>query len=272
MQSTPPPKKVAPGIVDHSNGRVARAIILLRELGPRGLLTRARQHGVNGSYHFLARNVRHQVAHTAALVFDRLNGVDTAGSVQLGSLEIVGPNRDLGNEAVSTSPMSFNWLMKRLSAPRQTTYIDIGCGKGRTLLLASHYFVRSTGVEFAKELVTVARSNVRSYAGRHPKGGKMEVFCKDAGEFRFPPGPILVYFYNPFSEALFRQVIANLGDSLSKDPRPCTVVYATGMATLDWARSIVLETGTFRESEQGKTPGFLDAIRRLDYAIFRANL
>ena len=98
----------------------------------------------------------------------------------------------------------------------------------------------------------------------------MEVVCKDAGEFQFPPGPIVVYFYNPFSEALFRQVMANLAESLAKDPRACTVVYATGMATLDWSRSAVLETGSFRESEHGKTPGFIDAIRRLDYAIFQA--
>lgn len=190
MKSTPPPQKVEPGIVDHSTGRVARAITLLRELGPRGLFIRVREHGLRGSYHFLARNVRHQVAHTAALVFDRLNGVDTAGSVQLGNLEIVGPNRGVGNEAVSTSPMSFNWIMKRVRAPRETTFVDLGCGKGRTLLLASHYFDRCTGVEFAKELVKVARSNVRSYASQHPKGGKMEVVCKDAAQFRFPPGPI----------------------------------------------------------------------------------
>ena len=257
-----------PGIVDHSSGRLTRAVALVKQLGPAEILRRIRQGGLSGSYAFIARNLRHQIAHARARAFDRKEGVDTSGSIQLDGLDVTGPNRALGNEAVSTSPKSFRWLLAQAPLPAGATFIDIGCGKGRTVLLASAKFGRSVGVEFARELVATARSNIASYRDRHPKAGEMRVVRKDAADFVFPPGPMVIYLYNPFDESLLRKVLANLKNSLSAAPRPCLLIYVTGKGTIAWATRSVAEMGALNEIKRGRVPAFSDAIRPLDFAIY----
>jgi len=47
---------------------------------------------------------------------------------------------------------------------RDFTFVDLGSGKGRVLLMASHYpFKRIIGVEFIPELHQVAQENIRKY-------------------------------------------------------------------------------------------------------------
>jgi len=262
------PQQSGSGLIDHSDGRFARAVSLVRDLGPAEIIRRARSSGLQGTLNFIGRNIRHQIAHHQAKAFDRREGVDTAGSIQLNGLTIVGPNKAFGNEAVSTSPKSFTWLLNQAPIPEGATFVDIGCGKGRTVLLASQRFEQAVGVEFASELVTLAKQNTRAFANKHPDSGAMSIVCQDAADYKFSDGPLLVYFYNPFSEALFRQVIGNLVASLAANPRPCTVIYATGMNTQDWAERAVAGTGRFAMVNSGRTPSFSDAIRRLSYAIF----
>lgn len=265
------PKRPRPAsaIIDHSSGRLGRAVSLARELGPVEIFNRVRRAGAGGVYDFLSRNLRHQIAHILVRRFDKKWGVDTAGSIQIDDLDVLGPNRASGNEAVSTSPRSFNWLLDRTPLPQEGTFIDIGCGKGRTVLLASERFPLAVGVEFARELVDIARQNARTYARSPRSTGQMHIIRKDAADFRFPEGPLVVYFYNPFSEQLFRRVIANLERSIAESPRPCTIIYTTGMGTLDWAAEVLRNTHGFAEVESGRTPGFRDAIRRMEFAIFR---
>ena len=52
----------------------------------------------------------------------------------------------------------FRRLMRTLSLPPGSGFVDFGCGKGRVLLLAAGFgFARITGVEFAKELCDIAK-------------------------------------------------------------------------------------------------------------------
>lgn len=58
--------------------------------------------------------------------------------------------------------VSFYMLEKLLTAFRsfseENSIVDLGCGKGRVLVVATHYgFKRITGIDFAKELCGEAR-------------------------------------------------------------------------------------------------------------------
>ena len=83
---------------------------------------------------------------------------------------------------------------------------------------------------------------------------------------------MLVYLYNPFSADLLERVMRNLAASLKRHPRPCQIVYTTGKGTLPWAVKSIEESGPFALIDSGKTPLFLDAVRTMDYAIFRATI
>jgi hypothetical protein len=47
----------------------------------------------------------------------------------------------------------------------------------------------------------------------------------DAREFQFPDGPLVVYLFNPFSEATFVAVLENLRQSIEQASRPVYVAY-----------------------------------------------
>jgi SAM-dependent methyltransferase len=105
-------------------------------------------------------------------------------------------------------------------------FIDLGSGKGRTLLMASAYpFRRIVGVELLPALHQIAEENLRNYRSESQQCFALESICADAAEFPFPAEPTVLYLFNPFPEAGLRRVMANLEQSLRANPRPVYVLY-----------------------------------------------
>ncbi|SRR6266851_3274089 len=105
-------------------------------------------------------------------------------------------------------------------------FIDLGSGKGRTLLMASEYpFRRIVGVELLPALRQAAQENLGKYRSESQKCFTLEAICGDATEFSFPAEPIVLYLFNPFPESGLRRAVANLEQSLRDHPRAVYVLY-----------------------------------------------
>jgi SAM-dependent methyltransferase len=122
-------------------------------------------------------------------------------------------------------------------------FVDLGSGKGRALLLASDYpFREIIGVELSPELDRVARSNIARYS--EAKGGLLTdkpviSMQGDATDFAWPPGPLIVYMWNAFTQPVMERVFRNLESSLKEEPRELYVVYVhpeveSMLADLPW--------------------------------------
>ena len=108
----------------------------------------------------------------------------------------------------------------------QFQFLDLGSGKGRTLLMASEYpFRRILGVEVVPTLHRAALENIGKYKSQTQKCFTLESVCGDARDFQFPPEPLVLFLFNPLPEAGLRVVMANLRASLREHPRPVYVVY-----------------------------------------------
>jgi hypothetical protein len=128
------------------------------------------------------------------------------------------------------------------------TFIDLGSGKGRVLLMAAAYgFKRIIGVEFMPEWHRVAEENIRKYTAscftENRPAAAIENLCMDARDFEFPTGPLVVYMFNPFPEPVLAAVLERLRHSLLADPRPVFVVYRylefeRLLANSDWLEKI----------------------------------
>ena len=109
---------------------------------------------------------------------------------------------------------------------RDFVFLDLGSGKGRTLLMASDYpFRRIVGVELLPALHRIAQENLSKYHSESQKCFALESICGDATDFQFPAEPTVLYLFNPFPEAGLRKVIANLEQSLHEHPRAMYVLY-----------------------------------------------
>ena len=140
---------------------------------------------------------------------------------------------------------------------RQFTFIDIGSGKGRPLLMAAEYpFRRILGIELLPELHAIAQENVRRFPEEKKRCNQIEAVQGDASEFVFPLEPLVVFMFHPLPESGFRQVITNLKNSITGAPRSVWLIYANPLY-----ESIVSDSGMFRKV--GGT---------LQYSIFEANL
>lgn len=127
----------------------------------------------------------------------------------------------------ATEPWLFEQIIQALPIDfSQFTFIDLGCGKGRVLLMASDYpFQKIVGVELMPELHRAAQKNIAGYSKDGQQCRQIETLCMDARDFQFPSEPLVVYLFNPFSEATFAQVLENLRRSVEQSPRAAYIAY-----------------------------------------------
>src|SRR5438270_8630278 len=132
-----------------------------------------------------------------------------------------------GHQYFPTEPWLFEQIMQSLPIHfHDFTFVDLGSGKGRVLLMAAPYgFKRIVGVEFMPEWHRIADENIRKFTAEHQPAAVIENLCMDAREFDFPAGPLIVYLFNPFPEPVFAAVLDQLRTSLLQEPRPVYVAY-----------------------------------------------
>jgi len=102
------------------------------------------------------------------------------------------------------------WQRSKPSAPLEDfSFVDLGAGMGRGLLLAAQSPFRAVvGVELNPALVRIARKNLAIWRAAALARAPMKIFCGDAVEFAFPPGPCLAFLFNPFGAAVMRRLVA----------------------------------------------------------------
>lgn len=125
-------------------------------------------------------------------------------------------------------PALFREIMNSLDVDfRQFTFVDIGSGKGRALLLASEYpFHRIVGVELLPELNQIAQENIQRFKNADEQSTSIETICEDATRFILPEGALVVLLNNPLPATRLRAVVGNIEAALKKMPRPVIVIYA----------------------------------------------
>ncbi|RJF95887.1 class I SAM-dependent methyltransferase [Noviherbaspirillum saxi] len=157
--------------------------------------------------------------------FDRKWGTETT--------QIVEHQKDNGDplrltavQYEPTSPKLFHKMMHSLNCmPEELSFFDVGCGKGRCLLMATTYsFRRIVGIEFAPELVAVAENNVTRFQARHPSEIKIEIVSMDAAQYNFPDEDAVIFFFNPFTEEIMVKVLDNIRRS-SRTTKQRYIVY-----------------------------------------------
>jgi SAM-dependent methyltransferase len=106
------------------------------------------------------------------------------------------------------------------------TFVDLGCGKGKVLLLAATLpFARIVGVEISAELVHCARHNLAHYKAADLQCKNMEVVQTDATQYELPNSPLVLYCFNSFPEPIMRAFLINLRRSLKQRDRTVYLIY-----------------------------------------------
>jgi SAM-dependent methyltransferase len=258
--------------VDRWASRKRRSIQFLRQNGIGGLISKIHSAGVGGIAGLAKRQLRYQLCSYLGSQWDRRYGVDTSGQIDLPNVEVLGPNRDGGYSAVSTSPQAYAFLSAFFPADwKKFTFVDIGCGKGRVLLLAAlRGFETIIGIEFAPLICQVAEQNLANFSG--PRPVHWSVINADATTIVLPSDvPLLIYCFNPFKAEVWKSFMPVLLKGSDSNRKPlCLVLSGTIPAELHMAADIIESTGRFLVRAKGVTPSFRDAYAPYHYWVFDA--
>jgi len=158
-------------------------------------------------------------------IFDWQNNVNTHSNQNFGALSSF-TNKDHGNHYQPTLVTPLRKILKHIHLPPSSVFVDIGCGKGRALLIASEFnFVEVVGVEFSKELCQIANENIIQYKQNKIKICLINVICDDAAEFEIRDCYNIFFMFNPFDNHVLEKLLTNIKKSLALTKRKCYFIY-----------------------------------------------
>jgi hypothetical protein len=256
--------------LDRWSSRRRRLIEFLCQNGIGGLIGRMREAGVTGTAAFGKRQFRYHLSSFLGSQWDREFGVETSGQIDLLDVEVVGLNKDGGYSSVSTSPSAYAFLARFFPADwKRFTFVDIGSGKGRVLVLAAMQgFDTIMGIEFAPLISQIARQNLVHIS--QVKRFKWSILNADATTVDLPSDvPLLIYCFNPFKAEIWEKFILVLLKARDANKNPvCLILSGTIPETLSDAAAVITRSARFKERAQGVTPFFMDAYAPYHYRIF----
>lgn len=96
------------------------------------------------------------------------------------------------------------------------TFVDIGCGKGRPLIVASEYpFAEVLGYDISSDLVETANANAAAIARRFPARPPIRAVNANVANLATLSGKLVVFMFNPFGPDLMTTLLRNLEAGLA---------------------------------------------------------
>jgi len=216
----------------------------------------------------------------AAHPFDLKYGTDTGGYLGPHEIRSGGIHDAMNNGYSAVAPSVFREACRRWRATlppsaahiQAYSFVDVGAGKGRGLLLAAELpFRKVIGVELSEELARVAQKNITIWKRlAHPRA-KIRVMHEDAMEFRWPRTPLLVYLNNPFECALVERLVSQLAATAISGPGLIDILYVNpactetlvhrGIFKLLWNAQIEMDAADQRADPYGAMSDRVSAFR-----------
>ena len=166
-----------------------------------------------------------EAARARLLRFTQEDGFDEKYGTDTRPFDLTGT----GQVHIPTLPRVFHAMMARIPFdPQSFTFVDVGAGKGRVVMLASAYpFRRCIGVELGPSAVEVATNNLAIFESAERKCQDLSMVHADALTYEYPLEDLFIYFFNPFvgDAATTERWLAVLQRSLSIHPRRVILAY-----------------------------------------------
>lgn len=110
-------------------------------------------------------------------------------------------------------------IFNGLNISSNDSFLDVGCGKGAVLRFAYRYpFSDIRGIDLDSRLITIAEKNFSILK----MNDRIRVTATDALKFEEYGNYTVFYFFNPFCEEIFKQVI----EKINRDKKgKVTIIY-----------------------------------------------
>jgi SAM-dependent methyltransferase len=170
--------------------------------------------------------------------FDSMHGVETSGLIPAGDL-VTGHSSDKHVTAYyGVAPSILRslvdlWLDTAPAHPiERYSFIDVGAGKGRAILVASELpFRQVIGIELNPSMADIAQRNVDHWIDTHAADptalphAPVRLVEQDALEFDFPRTPCIAFMFHPFEAPLMRKLLTRMESQFAHRPGDLDILY-----------------------------------------------
>lgn len=170
--------------------------------------------------------------------FDEIYGVETSGLIPASELSTGHENDEHVTAYYGVAPSILRSLVddwKKSDPPHRIdaySFIDIGAGKGRAMLVASQLGFRAVvGIELNPTLATVARRNVDAWLDAHradataPAISPITLLEQDALATDLPVVPTVLFLFHPFEAPVLKRLLRRIESRFARRPRELDVLY-----------------------------------------------
>jgi SAM-dependent methyltransferase len=148
--------------------------------------------------------------------FDLEYGIDTSGLVDVRAIKRDAHVDGQLNPYMGSQPSIIRRAIATLGDIAGYTFIDIGCGKGRPLIIASeHPFEHVLGYDISADLVKIANANGDAMAKRFPARPPIRAIHADVTDMAMPSGNVVLFLFNPFGPELIATLLQKLETGLA---------------------------------------------------------
>ena len=188
--------------------------------------------------------------------FDRRFGTDTTEGVTPEDAALPEARRAGATMYLPTMDQDLTAMLDALAWPDElrsaATFIDIGSGKGRVVLLAAmQRFREVVGVELSASLHAIAMHNVACVGEAGALRSPVRLVHQDAATYAIPDGPLIVYLYHPFREDIASELVAHVVASCTATPRPIAIVYGHPTLQPSLPARVFEQGDVFRKATDG---------------------
>jgi len=163
--------------------------------------------------------------------FDQIHGVETSGLIAAGNLTTGHPNDAHVTAYYGVAPSILRTLISLWRATNpphpisRYTFVDIGAGKGRAMLIASELpFHQVIGIELNPTLADTAQLNLEHWREAHASDATatpivpIRLLEQDALTFDFPRTPTLTFLFHPFQAPVLKLLLRRIEAQFAKRP------------------------------------------------------
>ncbi len=170
--------------------------------------------------------------------FDLAHGVETSGLVPAANLLTGHPNDEHITAYYGVAPsilrtLIVHWLETPPPSPiEKYTFVDIGAGKGRAMLVASELpFREVVGIEINPGLAHIARKNLDHWQRAHtsdptsPRLAPTRMLEQDALAYEFPATPCVAFLFHPFEAPVLKALLRRIETQFAHHPGTLDLLY-----------------------------------------------
>jgi len=171
--------------------------------------------------------------------FDLHHNVDTSGLLYADKLSTGHPHDAASEGYYATASSLFHSAVARWQqtlgeslsplVPQSLgdyTFIDLGCGKGRVLMMATGYpFQKITGVELSPQLAKIARRNLAIWLSTPRACPNVTLQVGDVMQLRLPDTPVVLFLFNSFGAGVMSKLLQGLAAAAKVRSTPIDLIY-----------------------------------------------